>query len=235
MRSNIEGSYISGSLFGENNKFLRTLRALTGSATLVSTDPHLQFLNPNGSDRIITLPAASKGAWFCIFHTGTANTLTVNNAAAVGVTVIGANGSDFVFCDGTNWFNFKGASLGSITSGTSAPTSYSTAGAQTYTAADLLSGTIVRDPNGAARSDVTPTAALLVAAIPGATIGDTVSTWIVNGADAAEVLTITAGAGATFDANQTATSRVLGQNTSKLMKCRLTNVTPAAEAYVIYV
>lgn len=116
----------------------------------------------------------------------------------------------------------------------SSATSDATAGARTYTAAEILGGIIVRDPNGAGRSDVLPTAALLVAAIPGATIGDTIECYIVNGADAAETITIGAGAGGGFDANQTAASRVIPQNTSKMLTIRLTNVTAASEAYVAY-
>lgn len=115
-----------------------------------------------------------------------------------------------------------------------APFSDATAGNITYTAAQLLTGIVVRDPNGASRSDVLPTAALLVAAIPGAAVGDTIEFLITNGADAAETITLTAGAGSTFDANQTAASRLIAQNSSKIVALRLTNVTPASEAYVIY-
>lgn len=113
-------------------------------------------------------------------------------------------------------------------------TSDATAGARTYTAAEILGGIIVRDTNGASRSDVLPTAALLVAAMPGCAVGDTIRCWIINGADAAEVLTIGAGSGGAFDTNQTATSRVIGQNSSKLLHIRLTNVTALSEAYVAY-
>lgn len=115
-----------------------------------------------------------------------------------------------------------------------AATSKNTAGAVTLTAAEVLGGIVVADPNGAGRTYTLPTAALLVAAIPGAAVGDIIRCLIVNGADAAEVLTIAAGAGGAFDANQTATSQVIGQNTSKLVHIRLTNVTAAAEAYVVY-
>lgn len=113
-------------------------------------------------------------------------------------------------------------------------TSDATAGARTWTAAEVLGGILVRDPNGAARTDVLPTAALLVAAIPGATVGDVIQVKLVNGADAAEAITLNAGAGGGFDANQTAGSRVVPQNATKDFYIRLTNVTPAAEAYVVY-
>lgn len=116
-----------------------------------------------------------------------------------------------------------------------APASYATAGAVTYTAADILTGLIVRDCNGAARTDVLPTAALLVAALPDAKVGDIVQCEVLNGSDAAETITINAGAGGGYDPNQTAVSRVVPQNSSKTVRIRLTNVTPGAEAYVAYI
>lgn len=120
-----------------------------------------------------------------------------------------------------------------------APTSIATAGNVTYTAAQILSGVIVRDPAGAARTDTLPTAALLVAAMlqaasPGAVVGDRIRCLIVNGADAAETITLAAGTGGAFDANQTAASRVIPQNATKEIHIRLTNVTAASEAYVVY-
>lgn len=117
---------------------------------------------------------------------------------------------------------------------TTTAASVSTAGNVTITAAQIVGGILVRDPNGAARSDTLDTAANIVAAVPGAAVGDTLSVLIVNGADAAETITLGAGAGGAFDANQTAASRVIPQNASKLVMIRLTNVTPAAEAYVVY-
>jgi hypothetical protein len=115
-------------------------------------------------------------------------------------------------------------------------TSLATAGNATYTAAQLLSGTIVRDPNGLARTDTLPTAALLVAALNalgGAEIGDVIDTYVVNGADAAETITLAAGTGGTFDANQTAAARIIGQNASKMIRIRLTGVASGAEAYAV--
>ncbi len=115
-----------------------------------------------------------------------------------------------------------------------AAASYATAGNVTYTAADVLGGIIVRDCAGAGRSDVLPTAALLVAATPNATVGMIISCCVINGSDAAETITIGAGSGGGFDTNQTAASRVNPQNSSKELLIRLTNVTSGAEAYVVY-
>jgi len=115
-----------------------------------------------------------------------------------------------------------------------APVSDATAGARTWTAAEILVGTIVRDCNGASRSDVLPTAALLVAALPGCRVGDLINCLMINGSDAAETITVGAGTGGGFDTNQTSASRVIGQNNSKMMRIRLTNVTASSEAYVVY-
>jgi predicted RecA/RadA family phage recombinase len=118
--------------------------------------------------------------------------------------------------------------------GSPAPTSVATAGAGTITAAMILSKIYVRDCAGAGRTDTLATAAEIVAALPNAKVGDVLQLYVINGADAAEAITLAAGTGGAFDANQTATSRVVGQNTSKLVHIRLTNVTAASEAYVVY-
>lgn len=50
-------------------------------------------------------------------------------------------------------------------------TTANTAGDITWTAAQIISGTILRDCNGGDRADLFPTAANIIAAIPGATTG----------------------------------------------------------------
>ena len=115
-----------------------------------------------------------------------------------------------------------------------AAASKNTAGGVTLAASEILGGVLVADPNGADRTYTLPTAALLVAAMPGVQVGDIVRCYIINGADAAESIILAAGTGGAFDANQTAASRVIPQNSSKLLHIRLTNVTASSEAYVAY-
>ncbi len=114
---------------------------------------------------------------------------------------------------------------------TTNPTTLTSAGVETYTAGAILNVMILRDPNGASRSDVLPTAALLVAALPGATIGTTIPVWIRNDADAAETITITAGTGGTVTGGGTMT---IAQSAAKLLWIRLTAVQPGSEAYIVY-
>jgi predicted RecA/RadA family phage recombinase len=104
-----------------------------------------------------------------------------------------------------------------------------TAGVATYTAAQLLGKLIKRDPAGSARSDVTPTAAQIVAAIPNARVGDCFEFTIRNDADAAETITVTAGTGVTLSGTMT-----VAQNNSKKFLAVLDNVTSGAEAVTIY-
>lgn len=121
-----------------------------------------------------------------------------------------------------------------------APTSINTAGNVTYTAAQLLTGTILRDANGGARTDVLPTAALLVAALGGsssisggsALVGMSFDFLIVNTSGAANTVQITMGTGGTSGGG--AVLATIAQSTSRWFTLRLTNVTPGAEAYTVY-
>jgi hypothetical protein len=106
-----------------------------------------------------------------------------------------------------------------------------TAGARTYTAAEILGGLILRDPAGTDRTDVLPTAALLLAGMKEVTVGDVIECLIINNADAAETITIAAGTGG--DLTQIAATRVIPQNTSRVVRIRVTDVsTPAYIAYM---
>jgi hypothetical protein len=104
-----------------------------------------------------------------------------------------------------------------------------TAGAVTFGAGHLLGGLILRDPAGSGRADLVPTAANLVAAIPGAQVGAAFEFVIQNDADAAETITLTTNTGATMTGTMT-----IAQNNSKMFAARITNVTPGAEAYTVY-
>jgi predicted RecA/RadA family phage recombinase len=109
-------------------------------------------------------------------------------------------------------------------------TTDATAGAITYTMAMLLGGIILRDPNGAARADLTPTAALIVAGIPGCIVGSSFEFTVRNTADAAETITLTQG-----DANVTMSGTMtVAQNNTKRFLAVVTNATAAAEAVTVY-
>jgi hypothetical protein len=112
--------------------------------------------------------------------------------------------------------------------------SIATAGNATYTAADLVGGLILRDPAGANRSDVSPTAAQLLTQFKNvygaAAVGSNFVFEIANTADAAESVTLTGGTNVTlWPATQT-----IAQNTNGRFRCVFTNVTGSSEACTIY-
>lgn len=104
-----------------------------------------------------------------------------------------------------------------------------TAAAVTFTVTQVLGGLILRDPNGAGRADLLPTAAALVAAINGAEIGTGFEFTIRNTADAAETITVTTNTGLTLSGTMT-----IAQNNSKRFAVVLTNVTAGSEAATVY-
>lgn len=104
-----------------------------------------------------------------------------------------------------------------------------TAGDLTYSAADLLGGLILRDPNGAARSDTTPSASDIIDAIYDAKNNDAFIFSIRNDADAAETITLAGGTGVTIDGTAT-----IAQNEIKEFLVVLNDVSSGNEAVTIY-
>ena len=102
-------------------------------------------------------------------------------------------------------------------------TTVTTAGDVTYTAAQLKTGLILRDPNGGARADLFPTAANLLAAVPGAIAGTSFIVTIRNTADAAETITMTTNTGLTLSGTMT-----IAQNAQKSFLVTFTDVSTAA-------
>jgi hypothetical protein len=108
-------------------------------------------------------------------------------------------------------------------------TTIATAGVVGYSAAEFLGGLILRDPNGAGRADTVPTAAALVAAMPGAFVGQSFEVTIRNTAGAAETITVTTATGATLSGTMT-----IAQLNTRRFLAVLTNVTSGSEAYTLY-
>ncbi len=109
------------------------------------------------------------------------------------------------------------------------PLTDATAGALTLTIANILDGLILRDPAGANRSDVTPTAALIVAGIQEPAVGDSFIFTIRNTANGDEVITLTAGTGVTLSGVM-----VIERAQSRHFLVRVTNATVGSEAVTVY-
>lgn len=98
-----------------------------------------------------------------------------------------------------------------------------TVGAVTITVAQFINGIYRRDPNGAGRSDTTPTAAAIAAVISDLRVGDGFTFFVRNDADANETITLLAGTGITI----VGTATIL-QNKSEEFKvvCTAIGITP---------
>lgn len=108
-------------------------------------------------------------------------------------------------------------------------TTDTTAGNETISAAEMLGGLFLRDPNGGDRTDTTDTAANIVGAMDNPQVGDSFELFIRNDADAAETITVAGGTGVTTSGTMT-----IAQNNGKRFLIVLTNVTAASEAATIY-
>jgi len=113
---------------------------------------------------------------------------------------------------------------GAITSGAeiigkSTMTTDTTAGANTWSAAELIGGMLLRDPAGGDRSDVTPTATQIVNAISDCAVGSSFRFHIRNTADANETITLTAGTDVTLSGTMT-----IAENYAKDFLAIVTNV-----------
>lgn len=95
-----------------------------------------------------------------------------------------------------------------------------TAGAVTYTPAQILAAIILRDPAGDNRADLFPTAADIIASIKNASRGSYFDVMIRNTADAAETITMTTNTGLTLSGTMT-----IGQNNSKSFRVVVTSST----------
>ena len=110
------------------------------------------------------------------------------------------------------------------------PTTIATAGPVTYTPAQLMSGWILRDGNGGARTDTLPSAASMVQTVQGAMVGTAFDFELRNITATAVAITLAPGAGGTINP---AASSVAEFNT-RTYTFIFTNVTYGSEAYTVY-
>lgn len=106
MRATLEGSRLFDTLFERGIRHRPLVLVLGADLILPASSPQLLFLDPGAADRVVTLPAVAAAVYgqdFQIFHTGTTNKITVKNASAVTIAVIGIGGFKRVICSKSAW------------------------------------------------------------------------------------------------------------------------------------
>lgn len=214
--------------------------------------------NPNGGDRTDTLPSAATliqtwlercngydppiGAWFQFAVQNVATTdLRLTIAGGTGVTVlspvVGFGASQVWKCVRTDTAAIvmvpTVAPFLQVDRAHTVASSINTANNVTYTADQLLGAIILRDCNGANRTDTTPTATAIIqglAAYNGlVTVGTTRRILIRNTTGAAYTITVSGGTGVTISGTNT-----IAQNNTREFLLVVTNVSsPAVTLYSV--
>ena len=197
-----------------------SVQALAAAETVLTVANHT-------STKLSVLGSGNTG----IGTTAPDKTLEINSADGnnLRLTYNDANGSAATYADlqvsSTGYMAIRNSAAkgqGAIITKTVVQ-SDSTAGAKTYSAAELLSGYIIRDPAGSDRSDVFPNAADIISAIPNCADSDSFKFIIKNAADAEETITLTTGTGITITGTAT-----IARNNTKEFLCVVSDVDAAA-------
>lgn len=90
----------------KSGRFGTSSKTLTGDITLAPEGPILHFFDPNGADRIVTLPAVREGTYLSIFNLSTSNTITVKNAGGSTIAVVYPLNTVQFYSSETAWNSF---------------------------------------------------------------------------------------------------------------------------------
>ena len=199
-------------------RLISQLAFLIGSGTRMAIVTESTLNDASSNESIKTVATASAVNEFTVTNAATGNSPTL--AASGDNTNVGfilaPKGTAGIIADG----NF--AIKRTVTTNT-------TASNQTYTAAQIAGGIMLRDPNGSARTDTTDTAANILSQFLGAKVGSSFIFFVRNNAAAAQTITVAGGTGVTLSGTGT-----IVQNNTKLFIGVFTNVDTGTEALTLY-
>lgn len=155
------------------------------------------------------------------YRAGYQNTTGLSNWVAVGALAGGLTVSN----TGKIGASLTHMTISGLLASSRASVAISNAAGVTLTTAQIFAASIVRSGGGAV-SDTTPTAAAIVAAIPGCEVGSSFDFWIAN--DNTGTLTIVAGSGVTLSRTTTVSSGF-----TRHYRVYVTNATAASEAVTV--
>lgn len=102
---------IRKSIKAKGRKLQIKTRTLSGNLTLKTHDRRVQFIDPGGGNRDVTLPAEADSGDLFFFILNTANAaedLVVKDDSTATIVTISQNEGGIVFCNGIVWRGFIG-------------------------------------------------------------------------------------------------------------------------------
>lgn len=106
-RSDTQLEIILGSVEKGRQDMEANRETLSGNKTVTTADAQIQSLDPNGSDRNVTLPAEADSAGLTYFvynrSAASAEELNVKNDAAALIRIVAGGEVGIFLCDGTEW------------------------------------------------------------------------------------------------------------------------------------
>ena len=190
--------------------------------TVTGEAKDLNIVVAGGGNQTLIASCAGTGA-DAISITASAGGIDITSAGVMDITTSASDSNINITPNGRGNVVLGKNSQVNLTAST-----VTTADNVTYTIVQLLGGLVLRDPNGLGRSDVTPTAADIVAGLSSAAIGTSFRFVIVNTSDGAEAITLTAGTNVKLSGTMT-----ILRNKSREFLAVCTNVTGSSETVSI--
>jgi len=195
---------------------------------------NVQPATPGDRNLWKTISRVARVCWFGADPSGEVkspdllNNETLDCVNAAGTATIGAIGVNV-----GNWTtlpNTNGVTSASPIVWVEPDTGFSNAGPNTITVAQLLEGTIRRTAGGA-QTDTTPTAAQIVAGIPGCVVGTSFTLVVINNSGGAHTLGLGTGVTAATGVTVTLTT---ASGSAHTFQFRVSNATSGSEAVTCY-
>jgi hypothetical protein len=115
VRSNQEDTNAFNTLL-KSGRFSHDRKVLTGDVVITKNGPLVNFLDPNGADRNVVLPALEGGRFYVVGNVGTAQRLVVQSANSLTITTLLPGDVALLCASDAEWIALRGwAALGVFT------------------------------------------------------------------------------------------------------------------------
>ena len=107
MRSNLEDNKSFNQHF-QSGRFSHSNKVLDADVVVTTNGSLVNFFDPNGSDRLVTLPEFEEGRFYVISNIGTSHDLSIEASTGTGITVLLPGDTALVFASESQWVALRG-------------------------------------------------------------------------------------------------------------------------------